>query len=226
MKKHLVFFGIFLLGILSSCIEITDDITLNADGSGLFKYVINLSESKVKVNSILALDSIEGKKVPTLSEIEAKIGEFKKTLATKQGISNVKIESDFTNFIFKLSCNFSSVNTLQTAVKEVIKEISNEKNSAELEAVWLKWDGQKLERSIPDLTIKKTKELKTEDIEQLKKGKYTSISRFSKPIEKCMNPSSVISKNKLAAMLQTNIYSLTKNPKLLENTIYLIPNKN
>lgn len=226
MNKLLIIFGLLISLILTSCIEITDDITINADGSGLFKYVINLSESKVKVNSLLALDSIEGKKVPTLSEIESKIGEFKKNLASKPGISNVKIEADFTNFIFKLSCGFSSVNHLQTAVKEVIKEISNEKNIAELEAVWLKWDGQKLERSIPDITIKKSKEFKTEDIEQLKKGKYTSISRFGKSIEKCSNPSSVISKNKLATMVQTNIYSLTKNPKLLENTIYLFPNKN
>ncbi len=226
MNKLLIILGLLISVSLSSCIEITDDITINADGSGLFKYAINLSESKVKVNSLLALDSIEGKKVPTLSEIESKIVEFKKIFAGKPGISNVKIESDFTNFIFKLTCNFSSVNTLQTAVKEVIKEISNEKNIAELEAVWLKWDGQKLERSIPDITIKKSKEFKTEDIEQLKKGKYTSISRFTKPIEKCSNPSGIISKNKLATMVQTNIYSLTKNPKLLENTIYLFPNKN
>jgi hypothetical protein len=226
MNKLLIIFGLLISVSLTSCIEITDDITINADGSGLFKYVINLSESKVKVNSLLALDSIEGKKVPTIAEIESKIGEFKKNLASKPGISNVKIEADFTNFIFKLSCSFSSVNHLQTAVKEVIKEISNEKNSAELEAVWLKWDGQKLERSIPDITIKKSKEFKAEDIEQLKKGKYTSISRFGKSIEKCSNPSSVISKNKLATMVQTNIYSLTKNPKLSENTIYLFPNKN
>jgi hypothetical protein len=226
MNKLLIILGLLISVSLTSCIEITDDITINADGSGLFKYVINLSESKVKVNSLLALDSIEGKKVPTIAEIESKIGEFKKNLASKPGISNVKIEADFTNFIFKLSCSFSSVNHLQTAVKEVIKEISNEKNSAELEAVWLKWDGQKLERSIPDITIKKSKEFKAEDIEQLKKGKYTSISRFGKSIEKCSNPSSVISKNKLATMVQTNIYSLTKNPKLLENTIYLFPNKN
>lgn len=226
MNKLLIIFGLLISISLTSCIEITDDITINADGSGLFKYTINLSESKVKVNSLLALDSIEGKKVPTLAEIESKIGEFKKILASKPGISNVKIEADFTNFIFKLTCNFSNVNTLQSAVKEVIKEISNEKNIAELEAVWLKWDGQKLERSIPDITIKKSKEFKTEDIEQLKKGKYTSISRFAKPIEKCSNPSGVISKNKLATMVQTNIYSLTKNPKLLENTIYLFPNKN
>jgi hypothetical protein len=226
MNKLLIILGLLISVSLTSCIEITDDITINADGSGLFKYVINLSESKVKVNSLLALDSIEGKKVPTIAEIESKIGEFKKNLASKPGISNVKIEADFTNFIFKLSCSFSSVNHLQTAVKEVIKEIANEKNSAELEAVWLKWDGQKLERSIPDITIKKSKEFKAEDIEQLKKGKYTSISRFGKSIEKCSNPSSVISKNKLATMVQTNIYSLTKNPKLLENTIYLFPNKN
>ena len=65
----------------------------------------------------------------------------------------------------------------------MIKEISNEKNSAELEAVWLKWDGQKLERSIPDLTIKKTKELKKEDIEQLKKVFNQAHPRASKKEE-------------------------------------------
>ena len=54
--------SILLLFLLSSCIEIIDDISMNNDGSGTFKYSINLSQSKVKVNSYLALDSINGEK--------------------------------------------------------------------------------------------------------------------------------------------------------------------
>lgn len=49
--KRILF--LFILGILfgaSSCVEIIDDLTLNEDGSGTFKYTVNLSSSKVKLN--------------------------------------------------------------------------------------------------------------------------------------------------------------------------------
>ena len=224
-KKRIIVVSLLLIG-LTSCIQITDDLTINTDGSGSLKYVINLSENKVKVNSILALDSIKGKKVPTILEIQTKINEFKKDLEKQVGISNVKVESDFTNFIFKLSFSFTSVNTLQDAVKTVIRSVSNDKKTPELDAIWLKWDGQKLERSIPEITVKKSKEFKPADIAEMKKGSYISITRFSKTIEKCSNPASIIAKNNLAVMLKTNPYLLTQNPKLLKNTIYLNSNKN
>ena len=75
MKVLVSFIAFFILITLSSCIEIIDDISFNEDGSGTFKYNINLSSSKVKINSALALDSIDGKKVPSRLEIEAKIGD-------------------------------------------------------------------------------------------------------------------------------------------------------
>jgi hypothetical protein len=118
----LSFFG------LTSCIEIIDDITLKNDGSGTLKYTINLSESKVKINSILALDSLDGKKVPSIPEMEERIASFKKKLSAKTGISNVTIESNFTNYIFKLQCDFTNVVALQNALKDVIEEESKEKN--------------------------------------------------------------------------------------------------
>jgi hypothetical protein len=49
----------------------------------------------------LALDSLDGKKVPSIPEIKEKINRYKEILSQKEGISNVKVESDFTNFIFK-----------------------------------------------------------------------------------------------------------------------------
>lgn len=211
---------------LSSCIEIIDDISLNNDGSGTLKYTINLSSSKVKINSILALDSLDGKKVPSIPELEERIASFKKKLSAKTGISNVTIESNFTDYIFKLQCDFTSVLALQNALKDVIEEESKEKNIPELEHNWLSWDGSKMTRSIPEITVKKTKDLKTEDIELMKQGNYTSITRFERPVEKFDNSAAVLSKNKMAVMIKTNPYTLTQNSNILENIIYLSPIKN
>jgi hypothetical protein len=216
----LSFFG------LTSCIEIIDDITLKNDGSGTLKYTINLSESKVKINSILALDSLDGKKVPSIPEMEERIASFKKKLSAKTGISNVTIESNFTNYIFKLQCDFTNVVALQNALKDVIEEESKEKNIPELEQNWLSWDGVKMTRSIPEITVKKTKEIKSEDIELMKQGNYTSITRFERPVEKFDNTAAVLSKNKMAVMIKTNPYALTQNSNILENSIYLSPIKN
>lgn len=223
ISTYLLFF-ILSFG-LTSCLEIIDDVTVNNDGSGTLKYTINLSASKVKINSILALDSLEGHRVPSKDEIAERLSSFQKKLDSKAGISNVTVLSDFTDYIFKINCDFASIEALQTAIKDVIKEETQEKNLKELEHNWMSWDGNKLVRSIPDITIERTKALKAEDAELLKQGIYTSITRFQRPIEKFDNTNATVSKNKLAIMIRTNPYLLTQDYNLLENTIYLTPTK-
>ena len=223
-----IFYGTLiglLLLTLTSCIEIIDDITINNDGSGTLKYTINLSASKVKINSILALDSLEGQRVPSKDEILNRMESVSKKLAAKPGISNVDIETDMTNFVFKIKCDFSSINALQTAVKDIIREESNDKSVKELEHSWLSWDGNKLVRSIPDVTLERIKNLKREDAELLQQGNYTSITRFERPVDRFENLNAKLAGNKLAVMIKTNPYLLTQNYNLLENTIYLTPNK-
>ena len=88
MKKHVTI--LLLLFIMPSCIEILDDIKFNIDGSGTFKYTVNLSSSQVKLNSILALDSLDGKKVPSLPEIQEKMEEDHELLK-KFEINGLKI---------------------------------------------------------------------------------------------------------------------------------------
>ena len=95
-------FPIIVISLLSSCIELIDDITLHNDGSGTFKYSINLSSSRLKVNSILALDSLDGKKVPSMGEIKNKISAFTTALKSQNGLSNVRSEFDEANLILKL----------------------------------------------------------------------------------------------------------------------------
>jgi hypothetical protein len=220
MKYILLFLTI---GLLSACIEISDDLTLNNDGSGTLRYKINLSASKVKVNSILALDSLDGKPVPSKAQISAKINEFVRILDAQVGISNVLVEENYTDFIFKFSCDFSSVRNLQDGIKLSIAQISNDKYTTSAEQFWLSWDGNTLVRSIPAYITQQIKNYKLEDAEQLKTGVYTSIARFERPVASFENKLGSLSKNQLAVMVRTNTFDLKENQHLLDNTIVLTP---
>jgi hypothetical protein len=226
MKLKFIFLLFSSLFLFTSCIEIFDDLTIHNDGTGTFKYNVNLSSSKLKINSILALDSLNGYKVPTIEHIKSEIVRIKSKFEAKEGISNVTIESNFVDFIFKLKCDFTDVNSLQLAIKDIISEENLFKNGEDLSHNWISWEGFKLTRDIPEINLKKTKELTANEIELLTQGKYTSITRFDRAVEKFDNPSAKLSASKMAIMLQTNTYSLLQNAKLLENTIYLSPLKN
>lgn len=226
MKKSLLFFLFSALFVLGSCIEIVDDISLNDDGSGTLKYSVNLSSSKVKIASVMALDSLDGKNVPSQEEIQEKIRHFSAVFEEKEGISNVQVSSDFSNYIFKLQCDFKSVALLQEAIKSTLRaEIKDNDELLDEKVNWLSWKNGSFERSVPDFTIKKAKQLSAEDVSALQGGTYISITRFQRPVKEFSNDAAVMAKNKLAVMLKTNVYSLTQNPNLLENTIYLSPLK-
>ncbi len=226
MKKFSIFF-ILLVGFLNtSCIEIIDDLLIHDDGSGILKYTINLSSSKVKVNSYLALDSVQGQRVPKIPEIKEKVATFKKQLSAQKGISNVVIEENYTDFIFKFSCSFSSPQALQIAIQASIAHMAKDQTIAESSSKWLIWDGSTLTRSIPEITSKKVKEMDKKDEDLLKQGSYTSITRFDRTIEKFDNQNAKLSKSQMALMLKVDTYSLKENENLIENRILLSKIKN
>lgn len=199
---------------------------MHNDGSGTLRYKVNLSASKVKVNSILALDSLDGKKIPSIQDISSKVGEFAKVLDAQPGISNVLIEENYTDFILKFSCDFTSIMSLQAGLANAVDAVSNDKLGPEADEIWITWDGNKLKRSIPAFARAKVKGYKSIDLELLKQGTYTTITRFDRPIERYENALGTLSKNKQAVMIKASAYSIKENQDLLENTIYLISTKN
>ena len=218
----------FLLLILSlfcltSCIELLDDVTLNSDGSGKFKYLINLSSSKTKANSILALDSIDGRRVFKKPELEQKIKDFKKYMSEEPGISNVTVEYNFEDYIFKFNCDFENVKNLQSAIKNSIKKLSVTEYQSDLN--WMVWQNSKLDRNIPDFATDRFKNSNWLDIQLLQSGTYTSISRFDKPVDTYTNTLSKVSKSKKALMIQVKTSELLNNTQILKNNISLEGNK-
>lgn len=210
--------SLLLLISVSSCVDIFDDIAIHEDGSGTYKYTINLSASKIKINSILALDSIDGKRVPTLEEIKERIEGYREKLEEKEGVSNVKVDANYDDFIFKISLDFESVAQLQNAVRNLVKEESDDKENPLFNENWLTWDGKQLIRSVPNFQSP-IHRLKPEDQEAMKSGKYISVSRFDKPVLKCDHPQAQISQSKTAVMVKSTTFNVASNPLILKSTI-------
>ena len=222
MKRIITFFPIVALLIFTSCIEIIDDLTIRADGSGTFKYTVNLSSSKVKINSYLALDSLDGKRVPSREEIISRIDKVMSSLQVREGIDALVFDPNYDDYVFKLSFDFTSIEALQLAIKDVVREESREKAIKELDASWISCSDKAFVRSIPKITIDRASQLKPDEIQELKSSFYTSITRFDSEISSSENSAAVIAKNKKAVMVRKDVYSIIKNTSVLDDTIYLI----
>ena len=99
--------------------------------------------------------------------------------------------------------------------------MSIEKES--LDGDWITWDGKTLNRLIPEILATKAKNFENSDVDLLKNGTYTSISRFDKPILKTSNINCKLNPSKTASMLQVNTFDLKLNNALIENTITITP---
>jgi len=123
MKRFINFFLLLLsLTLFTSCFEILEEITLNSDGSGNMLVTFNLSKSKSKIASIMLLDSVNGYKVPSKEDIGSALKEAKNHLKTIDGISNIKTTTDYDNYIFTISCNFSSTDNIDSVFKDLIRK--------------------------------------------------------------------------------------------------------
>lgn len=220
----LFFLSLITLMTVSSCVDIFDELVMHNDGTGTYKYTVNLSASKIKINSILALDSIDGRRVPSLGEIKDKIEIYKIKLEGKEGISNVKVDANYEDFVFKFSCDFQNVAVLQNGIREIVMEESKDKTHPLFSETWISWDGKQLARSVPNFQSP-IHQLKVEDRESLRSGKYISVTRFDREIAKSDNTTAQISPSKTAVMVKASTYEVASNPSVLKNTILLGPLK-
>ncbi len=216
MLKKITYLLILLL-LLTSCIEIIDDVTLNSDGSGKFAYTINLSQSKLDVNSYLSLEYYDGKKVPSREELKLKIYKFRDQMNKQSGISNCKVTINETDFIIKLNCDFTSIEKLQDAIFVVLESMSQKELTKQY---WVTNSNDTITKKIPDF-ISGYKSYTDSEKNKLNSGVYISILRFDRLIKSSDNPSSVISKNQSAVLTRVNALELSQNPSLINNVVTL-----
>lgn len=215
MKQLLLLLPLLLL---TSCFDILDKINVKADGSGEYSLILNASKSKTRLASISKMETINGKKVPKRSEIEAKINEAARIFKATPGISNVKTSMDFDNYIIKLSCNFKKIENINAGLQQLkAKNIVGKMVPVQLYS-------QSPEKKT--FTRNKVSSFKSDydkmrkaDKEVFNDAKYTSVMQFENTIKTQTNNAYQLSPNKKAVKLEANILDFILQKKQLQNTI-------
>ena len=223
MKGFFKFFIVFIsLTLFTSCFEILEEIKLNADGSGNMLVTFNLSQSKSKVASLMLLDSVNGYKVPSKEDIGSALKEAKKHLKTIEGISNITTTTDYDNYIFTISCNFSATANIDAVFKDLISK-HNKKSKTNFNTTNFSFNANTFKRSFSyDDSIKRNfNKLNAEDRKIFEDASYTTIYRFEDDVKQVSNTNAKIAPNKKAVFLKVDLLSLILGKKNITNTIQL-----
>ena len=212
-----------LLFGLTGCFELIEDTTLNSDGTGTYKLTVNLSSSTTKVNSLMAMDSIKGQKVPSRSELKQNLQSYLTELNKKEGIYNVKGTLNTETWIVNLSLDFKSLNDLKKGLISMSEDITKKASPDRVNEIVMNFTNNSYERKIGSLIPVKWQEQarESEDFSKLSEGKCVFIQRFDKEIENVNSDLVRIAKSKKATMLQLSPLTLVNNPEKLDYIITL-----
>ena len=205
---------------LQSCFDIIEQVSLKSDGSGDFKLILNMSRSKTKINSLLKMKTVNGHPVPTKEDIKQKVADLEKLVKKTDGISNVKTSLDFENYIATITCNFTNVNSLNNAVKNI-----SDKEKNKPEGIEKNYEYDAATKTFSRLSKFSLKDeyhkLSNADREIFATANYTGIFRFQIEVAATTNKECKIAANKKAVMLKQNALNIITNKKSIENKITL-----
>ena len=221
MYSKLLKIGIFgLLLLLTSCFEIVEEVNFNKDGSGHVTLTLNLSRSKTKLNSIKLLDSINDYKVPSEIEIKEYFADITKTIKNSKGISNVNNSLNFKDYIYTISCDFTTVEALNT----VISNFSSKSEAAKIKQhKHFSFDKNKnlFIRNYHYDLAKEFKRTNMADRKIFKNASLTTIYRFQNVILSSKNTFAKISGNKKAIFLRVDAQDIISNKNSIKNQIQI-----
>ena len=220
MKYSLPAILLFITLTMASCFEIIEDINVHKNGSGTYKFIVNLSQSKNQIDKILTQDSILHFKVPTTAMADAKIAEVKNKLQLVDGISNVVITQDHTNYIYHLSCTFQKVASLNAAMLSIWK--TYDKKAPDTFSLY-SYENGILKRNTNTSEFEHiTKNAGTQEMEILQKANYTVICRFDTTIIVSNSMNYSLSPSKKATLYKKDVWSTFVDKGISNNIITII----
>ena len=220
-KFAIVFTSLLIILLFPACFEIVEEVSLNNDGSGSFCFTINMSQSKLNINAMLLLDSVNGRPVPKMENMKKTIGQVEQTLANDGNITNVKTKQNWEDYIFSISGDFKSIESLNKAINQIY-ELFNKQAKQPFEAKEHFSYSNKVFKRIYNFNLANNyNSLSEKDKVVLKDARYTSIYRFKTGVGTYSNADALKSKSGTALMLKENIKDLITNHKTIENTVHL-----
>jgi hypothetical protein len=218
MKKVYLIPLLCFVFLFQSCFEVIEEVKMKDDGSGHFNFVINFSQSKTKINSVLKMEKINGYDIPSKDEIKKEASRLEELAQNTTGISNVKTNIDLTNYIFVVDLDFQKISNLNAVF---LKLKNSKKIDPTITTDYFTFADKKFVRSqkVPIKTL--YDKLKKTDKEVFENAKYTSVYKFDSTIKSFSNKNATPSKSKKAIKLNGSVINVINGSEKIENTITL-----
>jgi hypothetical protein len=213
--------AVVILILCPACFEIVEEVNLNTDGSGSFCFTLNLSQSKLDINAMLLLDSINGRAVPKVNDLKKTLAQVETTLKNDSSITNVAIAQNWENYIFSISGNFKNVDALNKAIAGIYAMFNKSAGQSLALQDNFSYGNKIFKRLYNNNLSDKYNSLSGKDKLVFKNAKYTSVYRFKSPVSSYTNTQALKSKSGMSVMFKSSIMDLITNQKTIENSIYL-----
>ncbi len=214
--KKLFYFLLLVTSVLtvSSCFEITEEVTVNKDGSGNYISTINATKLSEQMQMLAAFDTT-GEMVPKLKySLDSTFSETFKKYAKIKGVANIKVDTS-KPYIYKVSLDYKDVN--------VLNEVVNlDKKDAERQNLYA-WKKGQLSRKDYALNLD---DMQMEDESQkemaksmLEGMKYTVIFNLPGKVKNSINKEAVISSDKKKVTLECSLLDVMDKKVSLGNEV-------
>ncbi len=130
-----ILFLLLFVFILTSCIEITQEIQLKKNGSGIATYTMDMSKMQEMLEPLKSSfsDSLD------LNSVNIQYAEYAENIKSVEGISKVKFTSK--NFLYKISFQFKNLE----ALNKVLTYLNNGKSGLEQSVIeYVKIDNKQI----------------------------------------------------------------------------------
>jgi len=219
--KPVFFLVLVLVLFLPSCFEIIEEINLNSDGSGSFCFTFNLSQSKLQINSMFLLDSVNGRPVPKKENINASIDKVEAALKQENDLSEIIIKRNWDEYIFSFAGKFKKTDALNEAIQKIYNIFENPEKQTVAVGSDFDYSNRIFTRNYNYNLANQYAGLSEKDKLVFENAKYTCIYRFPFSVGTFSNSGAKISKSGKAILLKVDVKDLVTNIKTLKNSINL-----
>jgi hypothetical protein len=215
MKKLVNFLLLAVTMIsMSACFEITEEVTMNKDGSGKYVSTIDASKLSEQMQMLAAFDTT-GEMVPKLKySLDSTFSEQFAKYATVKDISNIKVDTT-TPYIYKVALDFKNI----AALNEVINADKKSEETKNLYA-WKKGQLSRKDFALNLDDMKMEDESQKEMAKSMLEGmKYTIIFNLPSKAKNVSNKEAKLSADKKTVTLACSLLDVMDKKVKLGNEV-------
>ncbi len=188
---------------LTGCFDITEEITVNKDGSGQYMNKIDASKLADQLKMLAAFDTT-GEMIPKLKySLDSSFASIWDSYKNIKGISNVKIDTS-KEYVYIVTMNYANVDALNTA-------LSKDKSVGEQKLY--SWEKGKITRQDIPLNLNDMKSDDEQQKEMMKSFlgdmKYRIIFNLPGNVKDISNKAATLSENKKTVTLEATLLDVT-----------------